>query len=131
MTDRNPLPGKKQRMGAPELEFILKTARVMMNRGPEKRATLTEDRRFRELFGCGPLVALKVWSMLLEESNEMTGADVVHMLWAMMFLKVYAKETTLSTMAGGVDEKTFRKWSWQFVSAISSLETTVVSRSRL
>jgi hypothetical protein len=26
MTDHNPLPGKKQRMGAPDLEFILKTA---------------------------------------------------------------------------------------------------------
>lgn len=24
-------------MGAPDLEFILKTARLMMNRGPEKR----------------------------------------------------------------------------------------------
>ena len=36
MTDRNPLPGKKQHMGAPDLEFILKTARFMMNRGLEK-----------------------------------------------------------------------------------------------
>jgi hypothetical protein len=36
MTNRNPLPGKKQRMGAPDLEFILKTVRFMMNGGPEK-----------------------------------------------------------------------------------------------
>jgi hypothetical protein len=36
MTDRNPLPGKKQRMGALDLEFILKTVRFIMNRSPEK-----------------------------------------------------------------------------------------------
>lgn len=49
------------------------------------------------------------------------------MLWALMFLKTYAKESVLSGMAGSVDEKTFRKWVWLFVCAIASLESNVVS----
>jgi len=49
------------------------------------------------------------------------------MLWALMFLKTYAKETALSGMAGGADEKTFRKWIWSFVCAIAALDSDVVS----
>jgi hypothetical protein len=48
-------------------------------------------------------------------------------LWALMFLKTYAKESTLSTLAGGVDEKTLRKWSRVYVEALAMLEPYLVS----
>ena len=89
-------------------------------------ATMTEDHQFCEVFGCGPLVALALWSLMLAESM-VNNTSVVHMLWALMFLKVYSKETTMSLMAGGIDEKTYRKWVWQLVSLIADLEPVVVS----
>lgn len=47
-------------------------------------------------------------------------------MWALYFLKVYGKEEDCSNFAGGVDEKTFRKWSHTFVEAISFLESSVI-----
>ena len=57
--------------------------------------------------------------------------EIAHLLWALMFLKMYAKEATTSRLAGGVDEKTYRKWVWLFVSAIADLEGDVVSTGTL
>ena len=119
-------PGKKQRMGDPDLGYLLDKAREMMNRENRQAGTATEDRRFRELFGCGPIVALMLWNLIMTETM-VPGSTVVHMLWALMFLKTYAKETTLCSLAGGVDEKTFRDWSWPLVSAIADLEPLIVS----
>jgi hypothetical protein len=45
-----------------------------------------------------------------------------------MLMKNYATDAVLSVIAGGVDEATFRKWSWEFVEAVSYLESTVVNR---
>ena len=55
------------------------------------------------------------------------GAHPAHLLLCLMFLKIYATETVLCTMAGGVEEKTFRKWSWMFVDELSYLEDSVVT----
>ena len=41
----------------------------------------------------------------------------------------YATGSVNASMAGGVDEKTFRLWFWQFVDDISWLEPDVVSES--
>ncbi|KAH9095723.1 hypothetical protein LEN26_017765 [Aphanomyces euteiches] len=38
-----------------------------------------------------------------------------------MFLKVYATESIHATLAG-VDEKTFRKWTWQWIEALADLQ---------
>ena len=48
------------------------------------------------------------------------------MMWVLMFLKMYGKESAMSSMAG-VDEKTYRKWVWIFVFKIADLEALVVS----
>ena len=70
------------------------------------QTTLTEDCWFWELLGCGPGVALKVWNLILEDFPE---ESMIHMMWVLMFLKMYGKENAMSSMAG-VDEKTFSKW---------------------
>ena len=44
-----------------------------------------------------------------------------------MLLKIYRKEKTICTLAGGVNKKTFCKWSKEFVVAIGNLESSVVS----
>jgi hypothetical protein len=50
-----------------------------------------------------------------------------HMLWGILFMKVYAKETALCSLAGGVDEKTFRKWVWPVIYLISAMNSFVAS----
>lgn len=42
-------------------------------------------------------------------------------------MKIYESESVLASMVGPVDEKTFRKWAWAFVVAISDLQDSVVS----
>ena len=45
-----------------DLEDILQIARSMWHRDPTKvRSTLTEDRDFREFFGCGAQIAIMLW----------------------------------------------------------------------
>ncbi len=121
-----PPSGKRQCLG-PHLSDILKVARDML--GGElsaKSATMTEDRRFREMFGCGPFVALALWTLISKEAM-LPGSSITHMMWALMFLKQYPKEAPLRSMGGGNDEKTMRKWKWKMISAIADLEPFVVS----
>jgi hypothetical protein len=60
-------------------------------------------------------------------ANVIDGAKPVHLLWALMLLKLYCAEAVLCTLAGGVHEQTFRKWAWRFVNEISELQYGVVS----
>jgi hypothetical protein len=59
-------------MDKPPLQDIIDISREMIYRVPvEKRGiNITEDRKFRELFGCGPLAALALWTILSE--NDLT-----------------------------------------------------------
>ena len=45
-----------------------------------------------------------------------------HLLWALKLLKLCASKSTLCALAGGVDEKTFCKWSWHVVLAAGNTE---------
>ena len=60
------------------------------------------------------------------------GVHPHHLLWALMFLKLYCAESVLCMLASGEngqvpDEKTFRKWCWLFVEVISDLQFSVIS----
>ena len=99
----------------------------MMNR-TRVRSNLTMDRRFRQLFGTTPQICAKIWEMLNPyKTFEERGARPKHLLWCLLLLKLYAPEATLCSLVGGVDEKTFRKWSFIFMDAISCLDNEVVS----
>ena len=54
---------------------------------------------------------------------------------ALVFLKVYPKQGPVCSIVGGldgaIDPKTFRKWVWAFIFAVSYLEEEVVSFVRL
>ena len=86
----------------------------------------TEDARFRAHFGTSPNVCCDLWNKI--GGNNIEGAKPVHLLWALMLLKLYCAESVLCTLAGGVHEQTFRKWAWLFVNEISELQYTKVSR---
>ena len=61
---------------------------------------------FRELCGCGPLVAYNLLQILFEHLLIPSGGDLKYFLWALMLLKVYGKQMTTCTVTG-VDKKTF------------------------
>jgi len=87
------------------------------------------DWRFTDMFGTSPAVVAFIWNRLrpYETLDETAGMQPKHMLWGLLLMKVYGKEEQHCALAGGVDKKTFRKWAWLFIEAISSLEPEVVS----
>jgi len=121
---------KRHRPVRPELQDVLNSARMLWSREPDNaRSTQTEDRDFsREMFGCGALVALSLFGMLVTTSFLPEGGSLEHLMWTLMFMKVYGKERAMSVLAGGVDPQTFRKWVWLFIEAIAHLEPIVVSK---
>ena len=60
------------------------------------------------------------------QHDPFQGAKAFHLLWALMFLKLYTAECVLASIAA-VDEKSYRKWAWAFVDAVADLHTQVVS----
>jgi len=87
----------------------------------------TDDQRFRATYRMTASICATLWHMVKLETTMPEGAHPAHLLLCLMFLKIYATEAVLCTMAGGVDEKTFRKWSWMFVDELSYLEDSVVT----
>ena len=111
----------------PSTDDILRLARILWNRNPEKvRSTQTEDVEFRATFGCHVLIVRSIYKLLYSEDLLPEGGKLEHLLWALMFLKIYAGFKDLASRAG-VDEQTFKKWSWLFVLAIANLESIMVS----
>ena len=84
---------------------------------------IVRDRRFRSLFGIAPRVCSRVWSLVGSQLPKR--ASPQHLLWALLFLKIYASES-VNAVLSKADEKTFRKWQCIFVKKIASLQ--VVSR---
>lgn len=81
-------------------------------------------RKYRSLFGVTPEIASVAWNEI--EENLPRACIPLHLLWCCLFLKVYGSEAVHCTIVN-VDPKTFRKWSWIVVSALSSLQ--IVSSS--
>ncbi len=94
-------------------------------------AATTETRHFREFFGTSLLVVEKVWVLLDRDSLLPEGGRRKHLLWALHFMKVYAKQSpgcsAVGASAGAVDPKTHRKWVWAFIDAVANLADVVVS----
>ncbi len=65
--------------------------------------------RFREHFGISPNICEIVWNSLADLGLHSHGALPIHMLCALLFLKLYESGYINRSLAG-LDEKTFRKW---------------------
>ena len=91
----------------------------------------TQFRQFKGFFGLDWMVCAKLWLLLMpllcDENYNACGAKPKHLLWMLMFLKLYDTEDILSSNVGGVDEKTYRKWVWQLIDLVSYLEIDMVS----
>jgi hypothetical protein len=103
------------------------------NRHHEHGSARIRLARFKAHFGCSPKRCAQIWNLI-----EITpaarvwlqnGAAPKHLLWGLLWLKLYNTDAVLSGMSG-CDEKTFRKWSRSTVMAISKLKGCVVSCAR-
>jgi hypothetical protein len=73
-----------------------------------------------------------IWRMLDEQTDYLNNrhAWAKHLLWGLVIIKVYGNEKAMCAIVANPkapSEKTYRKWAWYFVKAISSLEGYVVS----
>jgi hypothetical protein len=85
---------------------------------------LGRGRDFRSLFGLSANVCSVVWNLC----DFPTGTEPVHLLWALLFMKVYGTEPVLIAIVGtGPNRKTFRKWVWGVIEEIAAKAPTVVS----
>ena len=126
------IPSKRQREEELTVQDIKSKARFFFSRDPYKeRAPKTEDKKFRALFGCSHVVILRLWNLLNEYDLVPEGGRLIHLFWALLFVKVYPTEETLTTLCGDADRKTLRKWIRRFMQAISFLSSEVVSVSSI
>ena len=80
-------------------------------------------RDFQSLFGSTPEVCSLAWNLL--DLVDIEAAAPKHLLWALMLMKTYGKESDLCAKVGVV-RKTFRHWAWLFIIRIASLRPNVV-----
>lgn len=103
---------------------------LIIKNSKKLRSVRIQDRRFRQHFGTTPEICAEIWERLnpLETiEKEFHVVQIYHLLWALIFMKLYTKESIHASLVGGVNEKTFCKWTWIFVEAISLLEFDLVS----
>lgn len=62
-----------------------------------------KERRFRSAFGVSAVIVSQLWNTLAPyDTMPQKGITPSHLLWALLFLKDYGKETTLCDIAGGL-----------------------------
>lgn len=86
------------------------------------------DRRMIGWVGATQGMLARAWYLLEEQFDGVMphGATQERFLWGLLLLKNYDTVENNASRCGGVDEKTFRKWAWWFLSELSYLETVVV-----
>ena len=95
---------------------------------PESRRWHTKDKetRFRSCFGAPSEVISSLWNKIVAQGEIESGGQPKHLLWALVFLKVYSTEEIHCSIVGWPSRKTFLKWSWYFVERISALKDELI-----
>ena len=78
-----------------------------------------DEIRFKSLFGVSASLCASAWNAIGDAIPKR--AFPRHLLWALLLLKAYFSEKINSALTG-TDYKTFRKWSWTFVSHLNELK---------
>ena len=96
---------------------------------PERRKWKTEDRerRFRSFFGASSRLVAILWNKIEKSGISEPGAKPKHLLWALLFLKVYSTIEVHCSIVGWPSAKSFSKWSWYFVKRIAELKDDLIS----
>ena len=85
-----------------------------------------ETRNFLSSFGCTVAVITTLWNLI--DPSNICSARPKHLLWALLFLKTYAKEATLCAIAK-TNRTTFKTWAWLMLRHIAALRFHIVSQA--
>ena len=93
------------------------------------RSMSTEMTEFRAMFGTWWTICATVWNMLRDHCPTylVPAAQPVHLLWALAYMKLDISQEVIARAICGVSPKTFAKWAWHFIDAVSYLEASLVS----
>lgn len=82
----------------------------LFNKGSDEPLKMDEIEVFCSYFGILPKVCRFIW--LLLHRNELIPEHglPIHLLWALMFMKLYLPEKVLASIAG-CTVKTYKKWT--------------------
>jgi hypothetical protein len=107
---------------------------------PENRKWEGKDlnKRFRAFFGAPSLTIADVWNRIWERLGPDEKDQVCkkgtpqcqYLLYALLFLKLYASEEVHCSIVGWPSVKTFRKWSWYFIEKMSDLKDDIIILDR-
>jgi hypothetical protein len=86
--------------------------------------TRLADEKARAFFGAPTAVITTLWNDLESELED--AAMPKHLLWGLLFMKVYASEAVHCALVGWPCRTTFRKWSWYFIEKIALLEAKYI-----
>ena len=101
------------------LNAIIRESKHILRRYDRIDDTKIFVRRYKASLGVTPEITQVLWESL--EGIEMKEKpNIKHLLWALLFLKVYSLEEVLSSMAE-TTEKTYRKWVWIIVNKLDEL----------
>ena len=111
-----------------DLRAVMKLARKIWRRDLDRTGSLmTEDRRFRDIFGCSSVVALTVCIKLELASLVPENRTMECLMWTLLFMQLYPKKEVICVVIQVHDPKTYRKKIWSFIEAIVDLAGQVVS----
>lgn len=80
--------------------------------------------RFRSVFGTSPRVCATIWHELSPYLGR--DANMIHLLYALFFLRHYLIEMVNRIIFNGVDEKTLRKYCHMYVNLMATRLTHMV-----
>ena len=123
-----PVPFNRARIRTLRREFEVIAFRMLRGSLPNVSLAV-RDRRFRAWCGVSSSVIAMAWDLLSWGTDLPEAATEERFLWAIIVLKSYDTEEINAGHVGGVDEGTFRIWSWWFVEALFDCESDVVSVS--
>ena len=90
------------------------------NKVPNERAYSTELDHYKTFFGVSPSNTAIIWAKI-RQYDLAPRAKPSHLLWAFMWLFVYAGDKVLAAFLA-VDVDTFTMWSYEMTKAIAKLK---------
>ena len=119
--------GVTKSMKVSEREFE-SYARRMLQLSERRGQVCSEEhhRIFRGLFGCPFKVVSKLWNMLDPIGKMSNRCKPIHLLWTLVFLKVYKSEAVHCRIVGCKSRDTYRNWVDRFTETIADLAEDVI-----
>jgi hypothetical protein len=87
-----------------------------------KKDKLVDERTFVAFYGTTPNIVLEVW----EYCERPTGTHPKHLLWALMYLKLYNSLDVMAVLCG-TSKPTFNKWIWPWIDSVAVASQKIVS----